>query len=87
MGEKKFMIEMVKTAKAVIGGTIHQIKKWGESRDIENNLILVASSTEMVGCIGNLVKFTHPQALRDILLNLSLMSTYLVIVESLILLI
>ena len=38
----------------------------------------------MVGCIGNLVKFTHQQALRDILLNLSLMSTYLVIVESLI---
>lgn len=75
---------MVKTAKAVIGGTTYQIKKWRESRDMENTLIVVASNTEMVGCIGNLVKSTYQQALRD-MLNLSLMPTYLVIVESLIL--
>lgn len=51
---------------------------------MENTLIVVASNTEMVGCIGNLVKSTYQQALRD-MLNLSLMPTYLVIVESLIL--
>lgn len=70
VGEKKIMIKITETAKTVLGRTTCQITKGGDSREIAATLVVVTSSTDRVAYSGNLVNFTHQQALRDTLVKL-----------------